>query len=541
MREHEFSRCRNCKSLFLTSLPSAESVRALYGGESYFANPAFGDPGTGGYYGYKDYLGDRGHLSEKFHQLIARLECHVTPGPLLDVGAGPGLMVAAARSRGWDAVGVDINPWAARYGREELGVEVREQSLEAAALADESFAAVTMLDLIEHVLDPDALVCEAGRVTAPGGGLAVLTPHAGSPVSRAMGARWPEVQRAPEHVTLFSVAGLAELLSRHGYNVVGRRSIGKTSSLRILAADVGPVAPAVGRAVERAVEQLPVGEWNVHLNPRTKFVLYAVKMPAAPSGGPAHRGRTRVQDDHGAMGSAPAPKPAAQPVELSIIVPVFNELERVERAIHAICGARLPVDGRELVVVDDGSTDGTRELLREREWPPAVRILEHAGNRGKGAAIRTGLTEARGTFTTIMDADLEYDAKSIADLLPPLLNGSTDAVYGVRRFESHSAYSFWYVLGNKLVTFAASVLYRRRLSDIMTCHKIMRTELFGSLSLSEDGFGVEPEITSRLLRCGALIDEVPIPYTARTRPEGKKLTPGDGWRALLVLARCRVR
>lgn len=300
MREYEFSRCRHCKSLFLTSLPSPEAVRALYNDGSYFANPAFGEPELGGYHGYKDYLGDRAHMGEKFEQVIGRLECHVTPGRLLDVGAGPGFMVAAARCRGWDAVGVDLNPWAARYGREELGVEVREQSLEGAAFAYESFAAITMLDLIEHVPHPDALVAEAARVTAPGGGLAVLTPHAGSLVSRAMGGRWPEAQRAPEHVTLFSVDGLAELLSRHGYEVVGWGSIGKTSSLRILAADVGPLAPAVGRVVQSVVERLPIGEWKVDLNPRTKFVLYAVKVPAESHNGPAdHEPPLRIRRDRG--------------------------------------------------------------------------------------------------------------------------------------------------------------------------------------------------------------------------------------------------
>lgn len=286
VREHEFSRCRKCKSLFLTSLPWPEGVRALYYDESYFANPAFGEPETGGYHGYKDYLRDRRHIGEKFEQVIGRLECQVTPGRLLDVGAGPGFMVAAAQERGWDAVGVDVNPWAARYGREELGVEVREQTLEAAAFPDESFVAITMLDLIEHVPDPGALVAEAARVTAPGGALAVLTPDAGSLVSRAMGARWPEAQRAPEHVTLFSVGGLVELLSRHAYEVVGWRSIGKTSSLRILTADVGPLAPALGRLVERAVELLAIGEWKVGLDPHTKFVLYAAKVPAPSHGQP---------------------------------------------------------------------------------------------------------------------------------------------------------------------------------------------------------------------------------------------------------------
>ena len=226
-------------------------------------------------------------------------------------------------------------------------------------------------------------------------------------------------------------------------------------------------------------------------------------------------------------------------VELSIIVPVYNELATVEEAIRQICDVRLPVNGKEVVVVDDGSTDGTRELLTGRDWPTALRVLTHDRNRGKGAAIRTALAAVHGTYTTIMDADLEYDPASIGELLPPLLGGQAEAVYGVRGFQSHSAYSFWYVVGNKLVTLTANLLYNRWLADIMTCHKIMRTDLFQSLRLSEDGFGVEPEITARLLRSGAQIYEVPVPYSARKREEGKKLTSLDGVRVLKTLTLCR--
>ena len=231
---------------------------------------------------------------------------------------------------------------------------------------------------------------------------------------------------------------------------------------------------------------------------------------------------------------------ARDDVGLSIIVPVYNELATVEEAIEEIMAAPFPVDATELVIVDDGSTDGTRELLQTREWPPGVRFLEHERNQGKGAAVRTGLASVRGTYTTIMDADREYDPRSIGDLLAPLIDGRADAVYGIRGFQSHSAFSFWYVVGNKAVTFVANLLYNRWLADIMTCHKVMRTDLFRSLSLVAEGFAIEPEITARLLRSGARIFEVPISYNARKREEGKKLTSLDGVRVLATLLRCRV-
>jgi len=223
---------------------------------------------------------------------------------------------------------------------------------------------------------------------------------------------------------------------------------------------------------------------------------------------------------------------------LTVLMPVFNELETIETAIERTLRADMAAEERELVIVDDGSTDGTAEILA-REWPAEVRVISHAGNRGKGAAIRTGLEHARGEFTTVMDADLEYDPEEVADLIKPLARGDADAVYGVRGFQAHNAFSFWYVVGNRGVTFAANLLYNCWLGDLMTCHKAIRTDVFRSLPLRESGFAIEAEITARLLRRGTRIFEVPVSYRARGREEGKKLTAADGFRVLRTLARCR--
>src|SRR3989442_1674997 len=133
---------------------------------------------------------------------------------------------------------------------------------------------------------------------------------------------------------------------------------------------------------------------------------------------------------------------------LTVLMPVYNELRTIDAAIADVLAAHLPVESVELIVVDDGSTDGTREWLVSQTWPESVRILLHERNRGKGAALRTGLSAANGTYATVMDADLEYEAASISQLLEPILSGRAEVVYGVRGFESHSAYSFWYVVGN---------------------------------------------------------------------------------------------
>ena len=245
-------------------------------------------------------------------------------------------------------------------------------------------------------------------------------------------------------------------------------------------------------------------------------------------------------EEAAARARSTATEMSADTPDLSILMPVFNERATVEEAIADALGAELPVGGRELVVVDDGSTDGTRELLRPDDRPDTVRIVFHDRNRGKGAAVRTALEHARGRFSAILDADLEYAAADLGPLLHPLLTGEAHVVFGTRAWTSQASFSFWYVMGNKSVTFATNLLYNSWISDVMTCHKAMSTDLFRSLRLREKGFGIEPEIAARVLRAGERIHEVPISYRARSRAEGKKLTALDGLRVLRTLVRCRV-
>src|SRR5207302_5828649 len=159
--------------------------------------------------------------------------------------------------------------------------------------------------------------------------------------------------------------------------------------------------------------------------------------------------------------------------------------------------------------------------------------------RGKGSAIRTGLAHASGEYTAIFDADLEYHASDLDPLLEPLVEGLTNAAYGVRAFDGYTSHSFLFVLGNKGVTLAANLLFNVYLHDIMTCQKMMRTDVFRSLPLQSRGFSIEPEIAARLVQRGERIFEVPVHYRARATEEGKKLTAVDGFRVLGTLLRCR--
>ena len=219
-------------------------------------------------------------------------------------------------------------------------------------------------------------------------------------------------------------------------------------------------------------------------------------------------------------------------------MPVYNERERVERAIAEVLETELPTEF-ELIIVNDGSTDGTTEILRGASWDERVRLFDHPENRGKGAAVQTAFSQANGKFAAIFDADLEYDPGDLALLMPPLLDGRTNASFGVRAFDGYTSHSFLFVLGNKGVTLACNVLFNVYLHDIMTCHKMIRTDVFRSLPLRSPGFAIEPEITARLVQRGERIFEVPVHYRARANEEGKKLTALDGFRVIGTLMRCR--
>jgi glycosyltransferase involved in cell wall biosynthesis len=226
-------------------------------------------------------------------------------------------------------------------------------------------------------------------------------------------------------------------------------------------------------------------------------------------------------------------------VKLSILMPVYNEEARVADAVKQALDVNYPCE-IELVIVDDGSRDATAEILHGFD-DPRLTVVIQPRNQGKGAAISKAVETACGEYMVILDADLEYDPQDIPKLLVPVLDGRAEVVYGNRSFGSHSSFSFWYVMGNKAVTTAANMLYNCYLGDLETCFKLMPIELYRSLNVRSAGFGMEAEVTGKLLRRGVRPFEVPISYRARTREEGKKITWRDGVEALAILARERVR
>jgi dolichol-phosphate hexosyltransferase len=225
-------------------------------------------------------------------------------------------------------------------------------------------------------------------------------------------------------------------------------------------------------------------------------------------------------------------------VKLSILMPVYNEAETVQRAIKGLLDVEFPCP-IELVVVDDASTDGTSEIIDAFQDERLIK-LRHPVNRGKGAAVRTAAAAATGDYVQPFDADLEYRPEDIPELLKPVLRSEAEVVFGSRTFGSHSAYSFWYVMGNKGVTTAANILFNAYIADLETCFKLMPLALYRSLDISSDGFGMEAEITGKLLARQIRPFEVPITYRARSREAGKKITWRDGVQALWILARIRM-
>jgi len=225
-------------------------------------------------------------------------------------------------------------------------------------------------------------------------------------------------------------------------------------------------------------------------------------------------------------------------VKLSILMPVYNEYMTLTSAVKEVLGTDFPCE-IELVIVDDGSTDGTRELYPTFENDPRVSIHLHQRNQGKGAAIRTAASVATGDYLIMCDADLEYSPAQIPSLLALVLSGDAEVVYGTRTFGSHNSYSYLYVLGNKAVTTVANVLFNCYISDLETCFKLIPAPLYRQLRVRETGFGMEAEITGKLLRRGIRPYEVPISYKARSRAAGKKLTWRDGAEAVWILFRER--
>ena len=245
--------------------------------------------------------------------------------------------------------------------------------------------------------------------------------------------------------------------------------------------------------------------------------------------------RLRSVDDMTLLGDDGRPVP----VKLSILMAAYNEEGTIMKVVHAILQARFPCEV-ELIIVDDGSSDATPDLLKEVDDPRVV-VHRHTKNSGKGAGILTAASLATGTHLVPFDADMEYAPEDIANMLGPVIKGRADVVYGVRLFGCNTVYqSYRYAIGNKVMTHFANILYNSYLSDMHTCLKLMPLPMFRELNLTETGFGLDTQVTAMMLLNGVRPFEVPVSYYSRSHEQGKKINWRDAVRCLWILVRTRV-
>jgi glycosyltransferase involved in cell wall biosynthesis len=224
-------------------------------------------------------------------------------------------------------------------------------------------------------------------------------------------------------------------------------------------------------------------------------------------------------------------------VKISVVIPCYNEKNTIREIVGRVRSA--PVTPDEIIIVDDASTDGTREILRCEVEPLVAKVVYHERNQGKGAALRTGFANVTGDVVLIQDADLEYDPREYPKLLQPILDGRADAVFGSRFMgsEPHRVVFFWHMVGNRFLTLFSNMLTNLNLTDMETCFKAFRREVLDCIAVDEDRFGFEPEITAKLARLGCIIYEVGISYHGRTYAEGKKISWRDGIRAIYAIVK----
>jgi glycosyltransferase involved in cell wall biosynthesis len=227
-------------------------------------------------------------------------------------------------------------------------------------------------------------------------------------------------------------------------------------------------------------------------------------------------------------------------MKLSVVIPCYNEVGTIRQIVDRVRAS--PVAEKELIVVDDCSTDGSRDLLRREIEPLVAKVLYHERNQGKGAALRTGFAAATGDIVLVQDADLEYDPDEYPRLIKPIVDGKADVVFGSRFMggQAHRVVYFWHMVGNKLLTLLSNMFTNLNLTDMETCFKVFRREVLGKIVIEEDRFGFEPEITAKVARLHVPIYEVGISYYGRTYEEGKKIGWRDGFRAFYAIVRYNV-
>jgi hypothetical protein len=505
--------CSACHLMVLDPMPSEEELHAVYN-EGYFENQNLTQADVSKVYGYVDYISERINKQKNYASICRTLQRFTIPAHrpprLLDYGCGLGFFLDSAFEAGFEPHGVEFNQYALDYIHHRYAYRAFHFS---DMDTTERYDAITMFDVVEHLRDPFATIAATRNMLAENGVLVMTTMDSTSFVSRIMGKRLEDFRRIREHLFFFSRSNLVSVLIKQGFEVLAVGSHGHSFELKLLATRLRNVLPVVGVPMTWLLKMLPfMSSWSVYLDPRTKFIVYARKR------------RER----------RPSPSPHSL---FSIVVPAFNEAATIDRVLDALIALDVGMR-KEIIVVDDGSTDATSEILASYEARRQIRAIRQPANRGKGAAVAAGIAATRGEYVIIQDADTEYDPADLPALVSAMVETGSLAVYGSRftgRYRRTGA--FMPTVANRILTFASNLVNNLNLSDVMTGYKLFDGNLIRALSLKSTGFEFEAEVTCRIARMGVPIVEAPITYNARTYLEGKKIRARDGWRTLVTLSR----
>jgi SAM-dependent methyltransferase len=504
--------CSACQLMVLDPLPTEEELKAVYN-DGYFDNPALTEADVSRVYGYVDYIAERVHKQRGYAEICRRLQRLVIPPSsrapkLLDYGCGLGFFLDSAFEAGFDVHGLEFNRYAIEYMRKRYAYPA---TYRADFAPGETYDVVTMFDVIEHLREPFASLEEVREMLSDKGVLVVSTMDSTSATSRLMGKRLEDFRRIREHLFFFSRSNFATILRRHGFDVLEVSSLGHSFEIRLLATRLRSTLPLVGTPMVWFLKLFPfVGSWSVHLDPRTKFIMYARKRRERQAADLAGR-------------------------RVSIVVPVGEDAAAAEPVLEALLRVDLGAS-KELIVASYGSGEAAEIVCERLARLGEVRLVRAAG--GEGAAVAAGFRASTGDTVVLRTPVDGYDPREISTLLRTMADTGGIAVYGSRysgRFRR--AGPFLRTLASRTLTMLANLLNDLNLSDLMVGCKAFDGDLARALSIRSRGVEFEAEITCRLRQKAVSIYEAPLSYDAGAQPDGRRVGAGDAWRTLVALVR----
>ena len=503
--------CSACQLMVLDPLPTEEELKAVYN-DGYFDNPALTEADVTRVYGYVDYIAERVHKQRGYAEICRRLRRLVIPPSarppkLLDYGCGLGFFLDSAFEAGFDVHGLEFNRYAIEYMRKRYAYPA---TYSADFAPGEIYDVVTMFDVIEHLREPFASLDEVRDMLSEKGVLVVSTMDSTSVTSRLMGKRLEDFRRISEHLFFFSRSNFAAILRRHGFDVLEVSSLGHSFEIRLLATRLRATLPLIGTPMVWFLRLFPfVGNWSIHLDPRTKFIMYARKRRERPAANLAGR-------------------------RVSIVVPVSEDAAAAEPVLEGLLRVDLGAS-KELIVASYGSGEAAEIVCERLARLGEVRLVKAAG--GEGTAVAAGFRASTGDIVVLQTPVDGYDPGEIATLLRTMAETGALAVYGSRysgRFRRTGP--FLRTLASRTLTMLANLFNDLNLSDLMVGCKALDGDLARALSIRSHGVEFEAELTCRLRQKSVRSTRPPSLTMLATSPaagESAPATPGARSAALV--------